>query len=311
MLIGIVATIVMMTIGILAAWSTHLRSERLRALPIVARTAGLEFSESDRFNCTAVAFPLFRAGDGRKVENVMWRDGGNSHPVRVFDYSWYSEHRDNSGRVRRRWQHVTCSLAQHNGKWPELRVARQGLVDSLGERLGLRSIDLESEEFNRLFFVRCSDARFATDLLDPQMMQFLLTTEGKITFETKGRFVLLSTSRLDAKLMPGLLAVADEFVARVPPVVYDVYGRFPDVDDSDTVVVGEEGLSMGDVWRPSVVAPMDWRPQRHEFAPQPDLRRENDPWDPTPGLEHDLEGNVVDTTREDPWGPGRPPPVDP
>ncbi len=314
MLVGIVATVVMMVVGILVTWAAHLRAERIKALPKVAAAAGLQFAASDLFSCTAVAFPLFREGDGRKVENVMWRDGINGLPVRAFDYSWYSEHRDGNGQVHRRWQHFSCAMAQHNGKWPVIRISRQALVDSVGERLGLRSIDLESEEFNRRFFVQCSDRKFATDLLAPQMMEFLLTTDGHITFETKGRFLLLTTSRLDAHLVPGLLNVADRFVALTPPLVFDLYGRFPDGTGPDAVPVGEEGLLAGDFdRRPSSATSAQrrfgprpqWTPQEHQFAPAPDLRRENDPWDPTPGIEHDLDGNVVDTSREDPWGDGR------
>lgn len=319
MLVGIVATIVMMVVGILVTWAAHLRAERIKALPKVAAASGLQFASSDLFGCTAVAFPIFREGDGRKVENVMWRDAVNGLPVRAFDYSWYSEHRDGNGRVHRRWQHFSCAMAQHNGKWPVIRISRQALVDSVGERLGLRSIDLESEEFNRRFFVQCSDRKFATDLLAPQMMEFLLTTDGHITFETKGRFLLLTTSRLDAHLVPGLLNVADHFVALIPPLVFELYGRFPDgtgpdvpVDGEGPVgeqgpIVGEEGLFTGDLERRAsrAVSARRWTPQDHQFAPPPDLRRENDPWDPTPGLEHDLDGNVVDTSREDPWGDGR------
>jgi hypothetical protein len=306
-LVGIVATVVMMVAGILITWAAHLRAERIKALPKVAAAAGLQFATSDIFGCTAVAFPIFREGDGRKVENVMWRDGINGLPVRVFDYGWYSEHRDTNGQVNRRWQYFSCALAQHNGKWPVIRISRQGLADTVGERLGLRSVDLESEEFNRRFFVQCADRKFATDLLVPQMMELLLSTDGRITFETKGRFLLLTTSRVDAHLMPGLLNVADRFVALVPPLVFELYGRVPDDAGDASTPVGEEGMPNGGLLRRSSSTPTArrWTPQDHQFAPPPDFRRESDPWDPTPGIEHDLDGNVVDTSREDPWGDGR------
>jgi hypothetical protein len=311
-LVGIILTVALMVGGLLLAWAAWLRAERARALPGVAAAAGLRFSEVDLFNTLAVPFPLFRAGDGRTIQNVMWREarGSTNTPTRVFDYSWYEEHRDRRGRERRRWEYLSCAFGQHNGAWPVITIERGAFVDRVGRLLGLPTVELESEEFNRTFAVRCADAKFATDLLSPQLMEFLLTTKGTIRFETRGRFLLASTSRVDAALMPGLLAVVEQFLALVPPVVRELYGSFPDGAGTEhmppptsepAAPAGERSGGLGGVFQTR----WDSAPQRaFEFAPPPDLRREG-AWDPTPGVDHDLDGNVV-ANHEDPWGPGRP-----
>lgn len=317
MLLGVLALVVLVVAGIVLALAAHARAERARALPIVARRAGLRFSDADPFNCAAAPFPLFRAGDGRRVEHVMWREGAPGHP-RVFDYSYFDEYRDRDGRVRERWRHFSCALAQHDGAWPELRIVPERLVDRAVQRLGQVDIDLESEEFNRTFVVRCEDRKFATDLLSPEMMELLLGTRGRLHVESKGRFLLLTGPRVEAAAMPGLLGVAEQFLARVPPVVRELYPTFPaghgtaDMPpppdpprDGRTRTTG--GL-LGGFSALGAGAGGGERPP-FEFAPAPDLRRRSpDPWDPTPGVEHDLDGRPLPPAVEDPWGEGRPRP---
>lgn len=152
----------------------------------------------------------------------------HEHPDAGVDYSWYEEHRDRRARQRRRWEYLSCGFGRHNGAWPVITIEREAFADRVGRLLGLPTVALESEEFNRTFAVRCGDAKFATDLLSPQLMECLLTTEGTIRFESRGRFLLASTSRADAALMPGLLAVVEQFLALVPPVVRELYGTFPE-----------------------------------------------------------------------------------
>src|SRR4051794_35670377 len=125
------------------------------------------------------------------VSNLMWhaddRIADRSPIARVFDFSYVDLDGD------RRIEHgFTCALAQHNGDWPPIRIAPEGLLFRAMQKLGLPDIDFESEEFNRAFTIQCPDRRFASALIDPQMMTFLLSTGGELVFETKGRFLLVT-----------------------------------------------------------------------------------------------------------------------
>ncbi|MEZ5191462.1 MAG: DUF3137 domain-containing protein [Nocardioides sp.] len=50
-------------------------------------------------------------------------------------------------------------------------------------------IELESEDFNRAFTVTCSDRKFASDVLHPRMMEFLLA-HTEASFRSDRRYVL-------------------------------------------------------------------------------------------------------------------------
>jgi len=312
-LIGIGA--LMTVVAALLALEANRRTRRSRSMPRAAKRFGMAYSDVDRFNTTAVAFPLFRVGDGRVVENLMWHDDGSPSPTRVFDYSYYSCHRRTSGLgfglgfglvndvdadaspnssigETRTWHAFSCALAQHNGAWPAIRIAKEGLVDKAFQLVGLPDIDFESEEFNRTFVVQCVDRRFASALIDPLMMDFLLSTKGEITFETKGRFLLLSTHRIDPVEMPALLNLADEFVRRVPPAVRELYETFPDGAGTDTFPL--PGAAAGSIGPGSG----GWMGSGDRTR---SLLDQDDSWDPTPGVDHDLDGHPVDPAVEDPW----------
>ena len=317
-LIGLGA--MMAVVATLLAVEANRRSRRSRAMPRAAKRFGMAYSDVDRFNTTAVAFPLFREGDGRVVENLMWHEDGSPSPTRVFDYSYYSSHRRSRGLgfeigfglvtdvdvdsdavasigETRTWHAFSCALAQHNGAWPAIRIAKEGMVDKAFQMIGLPDIDFESEEFNRMFVVQCADRRFASALIDPLMMQLLISTQGEITFETKGRFLLLSTRRVDPVEMPALLNLADEFVRRVPPAVRELYETFPDGAGTDVFpLAGRGGAPPSIAYKPG-----GWLGAGDASR---SLLDQDDSWDPTPGVDHDLDGHAIDPVAEDPWHDG-------
>lgn len=292
-------------------------NQRIKQFPAIARRAGLTYSETDPFNSTGVAFRLFGAGDGQMVTDVLWRpddrQDDQSPPARVFNFAYYVK--SDSGPVgsTKVWHRFTCALAQHNGNWPPIRIDPEGVLDRAFQKLGLPDIDFESEEFNRAFTVQCPDRKFASALIDPQMMDFLLTTGGEVTLETKGRFLLATSRPLDPAQLPALLHVAEQFVERVPPAVRELYPSFPDgagtelfpmpptSEESAGGGLGGGGLGgeldLFSLWHDANAAPAPYR-----FAPAPDeLDPESDAWDPTPGVDHDLEGRPVAPAVEDPW----------
>jgi hypothetical protein len=70
--------------------------------------------------------------------------------------------------------HVSCFLLYLPGCFPELTIAPEGLLSKLGQAIGFGDIDFESGEFSRAFVVRARDKRFAYDVCNPHMMEYLL-----------------------------------------------------------------------------------------------------------------------------------------
>jgi hypothetical protein len=279
-----------------SAFAGYLSAKRRGEMAAVAARNGLEYSVTDPFNCTRVAFPLFVRGDGRHAEHVMWRES-DAGPVRGFDYACFWEHTDENGRASRRYQHFTCAMAFTNGSWPDLSIHREGLLDRMVDVVGGTDIDFESEEFNRTFVIRCADRRFATALIDGQMMEAILATRGRLSFDFKGRWLLVWCDRVRPRYVPPIMRVAETVVSRIPRVVRELY---------PSTLVDEHGNALPPV---DHVLP--------EIALDPDLdgnrpfeTRGGSPFEPIfealdeDGVEYDLDGNRVAKRDENPWGGG-------
>jgi hypothetical protein len=197
---------------------------RDRALISSARRAGLSFSHEDPFDCAGPPFDLFREGDGRGVQNVMWKPNAE-HPIRVFDYWWYDEYEDQNGVVHRSYHRRTVATAEVGWLWPQLSLTREGIISKAASVLGARDLEFESEEFNRTFFVTCEDRRFANTFLDAQMIDLLAATKGLVEMEVKSKWIVLYTKRLKGEEFPPLYRLTETIVARIPQLVFEMWPR--------------------------------------------------------------------------------------
>jgi len=279
----------------------YIRNRRRATAENVAARAGMDYSFDDPFNCTRVAFALFRKGDGRGAENVMWRDGVKGQPVRAFDYWYYTEHRNESGAPTRAYHRFSCAMTLVGGSWPPLTITREGLLDKVVDTVAANDIDLESEEFNRTFVLHCEDRKFAVTLLDPRMMELVLKTKGELNFELRGRWLLVWATNVKPALLPGLAGVADQFVDRIPKVIWDLYpSSFVDAEGKP-LPAGDEHLLLDEMMRRE-----DER--EHEHADPYDVLSHSpfDALNDDSRPEYDLDGHIVPPVTEDPWGPGLP-----
>lgn len=60
----------------------------------------------------------------------------------------------------------------------DLVIRPERFLDHMKTRIGLEDIAFESIEFNRRFYVMSGDRRFASDVVNPRMMQFLLDSNS-------------------------------------------------------------------------------------------------------------------------------------
>ena len=269
-----------------------LKQRRREDLATVAARHGLEYSHVDPFGCTRVAFPLFRKGDGRVVEDVVWRDREDGLPIRAFAFSYYTESRDGAGNVVRSHKHFSCVMAQLDGAWPEVSITREGILEKALDLVGFGDIQLESDEFNRRFALRSPDRRFAVTLVDARMIDFLLSTDAQFAFFVKGRWLLVVSDPVSPDLVPALMGVGEVFVEHIPRVVYELWpSPFRDGegkplragDEAYGLAVAAAEASELDPW--TVLRSSPFQALEHEGGP-----------------EYDLDGNVVEPREEDPWG---------
>ncbi|MFL5797292.1 MAG: hypothetical protein ACJ77A_05095 [Actinomycetota bacterium] len=227
-------------------WTVGTRSgmaSRKRALERLAAQHGMTYSQFAG-SLGDYRFRLLRAGDTRMFMNVLsgpW----NGIPVVVADYWFGGSRPSNPYRMRRRRRkssshQYSLAVLGVGARCPRVAIDRQAFPVTVAEHLGLGDIPFESEAFDRLFRVRSTDARFATELVDQRMMAWLLSTGGDYGFEVVGHSALVYCQFVDAAGIPTLLDTAAAFVRHIPDVVTHRAGSLgrPDPADAPSPVAG-------------------------------------------------------------------------
>jgi hypothetical protein len=208
----------------LAVYAYKKNQARLAAIQGLARSKGWQYNAADPFGLPdRWQGAPFHTGYGRRATNVITGEVG-TYPVIAFDYEYKEDSRDSNGRsTTSTYHYAVCALGMPC-VLPELSVAPEGVLSRIGQALGFEDIELESEDFNRRFKVRCQDRKFATDVLTPRTMQWLLNA-GKVAFRFAGTDIVSAHS---GQLLPSDLldrtAVLAGVVDGIPSFVWKDFG---------------------------------------------------------------------------------------
>ncbi|WP_126688175.1 DUF3137 domain-containing protein [Nocardioides ferulae] len=211
---GFVALIV-----VLIVLSHRAEKQRVQTLTAYAAARGLAYARSDRGLVGRFDGSPFRSGYARTVSHVL-RGTHDGRAFVAFDYSYKES--SGTGDDRKTTTYRYAVVALHLGVTaPALSVSPENMFGRVVGRLTNSDIELESEQFNRAFTVRCPDRRFASDVLHPQMMELLLHWPDR-GWRFAGDSMLVVTrgqqtpQSIDAKLhmMDAVLDAIPEFVWR-------------------------------------------------------------------------------------------------
>lgn len=143
------------------------------------------------------AFAIFNRGRDRRAYNTLQgvlnlpgAGGAAACPAIAGDFRYTT----GSGKNRRTSHFSYLIVRLPVGPVPELVVRPEGFFDQVASFVGYDDIDFESAAFSDAFHVKGSDKRFAWDLCDARMMQFLLETRPDM-FELEGHYLCVSPGR--------------------------------------------------------------------------------------------------------------------
>lgn len=179
MIFGIIA-------GILAA------RKRREAFAGLAARLGLEFyPEKDHDLARQFAFlDKLRQGSNRYAFNLLAGQYAG-HAVRVFDFHYETHSTDSKGNTQTHHHYFSFFMLLLPREFPEVTVVREGLFSKIAQAFGYDDIDFESAEFSRKFCVRSRDKRFAYDVCNPRLIEYLLANDD-LTLELEGRVLALA-----------------------------------------------------------------------------------------------------------------------
>lgn len=205
-------------------FSYRAHQKRLAAFAMAAVQLGLTYTAQDPFGTLSLPFQLFRRGDGRAVENVLsgtWQ----GTTVRAFDYWYYDESSDSKGRTSRTYTRFDCVFLNIDARCSPLTIDPENVLTRLADHLAMHDIQFESGAFNDAFNVKSQDRKFANDLIDARMQDWLLAHGGKFSFELVRDGLLCYCRQIDPTGFVRLLGTAKGFREQVPSVVASLYPK--------------------------------------------------------------------------------------
>ena len=187
MIFGMVALIaVVLVIGYIY------NKKRREAMAALAARLGLHFNPRKRRDLARRYRFLdkLRRGSNRYAYNIL---SGNyqGHDVMMFDYHYQV----NSGKNTHHYNFSFFILGLP-ATFPELVIDKEGFFSKVAQALGYDDIDFESHEFSRKFRVRSPNKKFAYDVCNGQMIEYLLSNSD-LGIEIEGEVMAISfNSRL-------------------------------------------------------------------------------------------------------------------
>lgn len=189
----------------------------------------------------------FRDRDDAMLAHVSVTGGGQAHTARkvvlghdrpfgfiALEHHWQTTRTETStdanGNTTTRT--VTDNHVEHvfelllPGPMPRLRVARDS---KLRRMFSGRHVDFESAQFNAEYDVFADDPKFASDVITPRMMEYLLATRP--VFDIEGGRLRVQLGDYDVGALVNLMAVLYGVLQRVPEFVWQNLGLpTPDFD---------------------------------------------------------------------------------
>lgn len=146
------------------------RSRHARRLQEFALTHSWTFSDTGGASVSGLTGFPFGVGSERTVEDLV--EGTYSAvPCAAYTYRFVQR----VGGERAADQVFSITQATLQVPFPRIDLVPEDIGTRILNSVGLADIDLESAEFNRRWRVLCADKRYAIDVVDPRMMQLLLS----------------------------------------------------------------------------------------------------------------------------------------
>jgi hypothetical protein len=173
--VAVVVAIIAIAAMVLSAAAAKKRREELAAL---ARELGWTFDENEtapgpEYGC----FDCFERGHSRQAYNTMSGSaeiGGREFGALAGDFTYKVTTSNGKTTTTATYRFSYLMFRPPFGDTPALTIRRENLLDKIAGAVGFDDINFESEEFSRKYFVKCTDKKFAYDVVSPAMMEFLM-----------------------------------------------------------------------------------------------------------------------------------------
>jgi hypothetical protein len=162
-------------------------------------------------------YDLTTAGFGHTTDKAI-RGSNDGLPIEAFIHRWKTQrtetYTDSNGHTRTR-----TVTENHSEVVTAIMMPFSFPMLSVGGGWGGKKVRFESEEFNDRFTVRSDNPKFASDVIHPRTMEFLMAAQPP-GFRIAGKGMRFSVDKHDTQLIGFCADFAHEFFGRVPSFVW-------------------------------------------------------------------------------------------
>lgn len=176
---------------------------------------GQDFGIPDRFGF----LKQLALGNNRYATNVL---SGNfqQNEILAFDYHYETESTDSKGNRTTQHHWFSIFILTLAANFPELTIRREGFFTKIAEVFGYQDINFESAEFSKTFNVRSPDKKFAYDVCNVRMMEYLLANRD-LSVELENEAIALAfNTRLAPEQIEVNLQRLVEIRSRLPEYLF-------------------------------------------------------------------------------------------
>ena len=213
-----VAVVVLVIIG--AIFNAIAQRKRREGLFELAQRLNLDFRGGQDFGIPG-RFGFLKQlaqGDDRYAVNVL---SGNyrQNEILAFDYHYATYHTDKNGTHKDdHW--FSFFILTMPAVFPDLTIRRENFLTRVAEAFGYQDIKFESAEFSRAFCVRSPDKKFAYDVCNAKMMEYLLANRD-LSVEIENEVIALAfNTRLSVEQIEFNLQRLVEIRSRLPEYLF-------------------------------------------------------------------------------------------
>jgi len=220
---GFVLLIILIVILAIAAkiYSDLLAQKRGEGLAALSRRLGLNFSAGENYGL-ADRFEFLNQlaqGENRYARNVL-SGTYQQNQVLAFDYHYETHSTDSKGNRTTQHHWFSFFILTLPMVFPDLTIRRENFLTKVAEVFGYQDIKFESAEFSKTFCVRSPDKKFAYDVCNAKMMEYLLANRD-LSIEIENQVLALAFDRcLSVEQIEANLQRLIEIRSRLPEYLF-------------------------------------------------------------------------------------------
>jgi hypothetical protein len=214
----IVAVFVIAVIGVI--YNLIQMQKRQEGLIDLSRRLNLGFSAMENYGI-ADRYDFLKQlaqGDNRYATNVF-SGSYRQYEVLAFDYHYETQTHDKNGtHTEHHW--FSFFILTLPALFPDLTIRREIFFTKVAEVFGYQDIKFESAEFSRAFCVRSPDKKFAYDVCNAKMIEYLLANRD-LSIEIENEVIALAfNTRISVEQIELNLQRLVEIRSRLPEYLF-------------------------------------------------------------------------------------------